>query len=560
MPDLIVDLSEAYLKSKVESAFMNAASCKNVYDRSINALGSTWYIDKVQVNAVGLSSGAAATAVMQPGLPATAATELLANLKVTVTFAKLDVLKAGGTSRLPMPITLTLRLDATAGSGDLLFSAAFHSVSPAKVGDFDVEKLLKSAIPTFSEPMGLASLAGASVTVRGAAMGRLASGAVRIGVGITDATSLDQVSKLILVARWTTLWSTGGPSSPLKASDHWALLFTAGAMNALAQAQFPVVAAKLKANGINVSGAPSVKWDGASASLTVKAEGEYEVPVCPDINLWFKAKTSFAMTKPPLLVSTVCTDGGLTATGWLEAIGCGLAGLGVAGLIAGPLGDLGAIIGTIFAGVYASDKIDKNTGCTTTAAALATKDFTATRLQSGSNGLTVAGTASLAAFGKTAVTVSSNLSSGQWVNPRCAGSYKYAPISLKNTGTEPVTLCRCESHPPFEVVVGGYTYQSGAPIGEEIAPGGVLEIKALGSGMILVPHNRRHRSHGHRSESGHQDPGHDRLRRENGKDGLRGFLGGAAAVDVFQPQVPDEDGQAAAHEDPDPAGPAHRTA
>ena len=63
MPDLIVDLSEAYLKSKVESAFMNAASCKNVYDRSINALGSTWYIDKVQVNAVGLSSGAAATAV-----------------------------------------------------------------------------------------------------------------------------------------------------------------------------------------------------------------------------------------------------------------------------------------------------------------------------------------------------------------------------------------------------------------------------------------------------------------------------------------------------------------
>ena len=458
-----------------------------------------------------------------------------------------------------MPITLTLRLDATAGSGDLLFSAAFHSVSPAKVGDFDVEKLLKSAIPTFSEPMGLASLAGASVTVRGAAMGRLASGAVRIGVGITDATSLDQVSKLILVARWTTLWSTGGPSSPLKASDHWALLFTAGAMNALAQAQFPVVAAKLKANGINVSGAPSVKWDGASASLTVKAEGEYEVPVCPDINLWFTAKTSFAMTKPPLLVSTVCTDGGLTATGWLEAIGCGLAGLGVAGLIAGPLGDLGAIIGTIFAGVYASDKIDKNTGCTTTAAALATKDFTATRLQSGSNGLTVAGTASLAAFGKTAVTVSSNLSSGQWVNPRCAGRYKYAPISLKNTGTEPVTLCRCEI--PSALRSRGrrlYLSKRGADRRGDRS-GGVLEIKALGSGMILLRTTGGIGSDGHRSIRAPRSRSRSSTTRKRERWSSR-LPGRAAAVDVFQSQVPDEDGQAAAHEDPDPAGPAHRTA
>jgi hypothetical protein len=313
MPDLVVDLSESYLKKKVQSAFVNAATCSNVYDPAIKVSGLTWYVDKIRVNSVTMRTGSSLAKSIQPGLAATPCSEVLADLSLTISLASLTALKKGTLSTIPIPITVTLRLDATVGGGNLLFAAEFHSVKPAKMDSFDLDALFKKAIPKFTDPIGLVSLAGSDVTVHGASMGRLASGTVRIGVGIVDATTLGTIDKSILGARWATLWSGGGPGSLLKAGEDWALLFTVGGLRAMALARFLKKTPDLKAKGIVVTGAPSISWDGVTATLKLEAEGEYEVPVCPDFDMWLESKMTFSMKTPPTLTSIDCTDAGLQA-------------------------------------------------------------------------------------------------------------------------------------------------------------------------------------------------------------------------------------------------------
>jgi hypothetical protein len=493
MAEMILEFSNSYLKKEIANAFVENADCSNVYTQPITAGTTTYYVDHINIFKTAIKSGKTVQTTLEQGQTAISTVEVLVDLVLLVYLVDKVTVLAGGTTLLTLPLLITIKLEAkpSSDSSSVNLTASFDSVTPSTLNNVNLNQAFKSKIKDISVELPVGSLSKFPLSVRNSSIKLLDDGNLALRVTIQDNTSASDA-----YTEWVAFWNTYTTAKYLTSADDWAVLQGKGLMEYLAKEEFQDRLPDMQKQGFNPDGDPSVSWLPDEQKLYIYGEGEVEVPVCPDVNVWYDADLTFQLQPAPTLVVTTCIDGGLTASGKAEAVLCGalavLTGSAVGGFVLGPLGailaGLGTTITSIVLGVqFTGQAIGQIQKCTTTTTTLSFNGLTAQWLSYHTDGLVVGGKSTTAYLGDPQMkTDALTIKGSQWVIPECAGNDDYAPWNIENTGKVGLIICKFESIPAFNVLCGGYQCASGEYAGIVLEPGEKETVKALGSGQLIV--------------------------------------------------------------------------